>query len=125
MVSRSKFNICKCKTKILYRGGQQYLKSSFLVWVASKFLCTNGVNVLFSVSITSRNIYSRFISLIIICFTLNDSSNKKINMKKNHKKDFCRTKALDYGNLYHQGVALNKLGALSCLTYYLSDMCQK
>ena len=67
------------------------------------------------VSITPRNIYSRFISFIVICFTSNSSSNKKIFSKKKCKIDFCRTRASDYGDLYHQGVTENELGGLSCL----------
>ena len=89
------------------------------------------MNILFLVSITPENIYSRFISFGIICFTLNSSSNKKNQQKKQKKKkkkdtkrDFCRTKASDYGDLHHQGVTEKELDILSCLACYLSDMCE-
>ena len=128
------------QNKILYRGLQHYLISSFLVWVAPKLLRTNVINAPLLVSITPRNIYSRFMSFKIIYFTLNSGSNKKIISKKtpkNHtntytntctntytKKDFCRAKVLDYGDLHHQGVVENELDAFSCLTNYLFDMCE-
>ena len=120
----SKNNICRCRTKILYRRLRHYRISSFLVWVAPKLLYTNVVNVPLLVSITQRNICSRFISFRIICFNLNSSSNKKNNQPEKHKKGFCRTKASDYGDLQHQGVTENELGVLSCITHYLSCICE-
>ena len=74
------------QNKILYRGLQHYLISSFLVWVAPKLLRTNVINAPLLVSITPRNIYSRFMSFKIIYFTLNSGSNKKIISKKTPKK---------------------------------------
>lgn len=121
------------QSKILYRGLQHYLISSFLVWVAPELLRTNVMNAPLLVSITPRNIYSRFMTFKIIYFTLNSSSDKKIISKKNQKnththtytkKDFCRTKVSDYGDLHHQGVVENLLDAFSCLTNYLFDMCE-
>ena len=48
------------------------------------------------------------------------SSNKKTQQNKKHKKEFCRTKSPEYGDLHHQGVTRNEFGALSSLTHYLS-----
>ena len=90
------------QSKILYRGLQHYLISSFLVWVAPELLRTNVMNAPLLVSITPRNIYSRFMTFKIIYFTLNSSSDKKIISKKTqkkththiHKKRFLQNKGL-------------------------------
>lgn len=64
------------------------------------------------VCIQPRNIYSRFVLFRITFFALNGSSNEKNLQNKKHKKEFCRTKSPRHGNLNHQGVFENELGAL-------------
>ena len=117
-ISRPNFNIRRSKSIIPSKGLQRYCISSFLVWAAPELLCTNLVNVLLLVCIQPRNIYSRFVLFRITFFALNGSSNEKNLQNKKHKKEFCRTKSPRHGNLNHQGVFENELGALNCSLFW-------
>ena len=65
---------------------------SFLVSAAPELIGTNLSLSSLLICVTPRNIYSRFISLRIICFTLSSRCIKKFSRTTSTKKEFCRAK---------------------------------
>ena len=90
---------------------------------ALKFVRTNVVNAPFLVSFTPRNIYYRFTSFRIICFTLNSNSNKKKSANKSTKTISAEQRP-QVVVIYIIKVTENDLDALSCLTIFPIDMCE-